>query len=206
MNLFKIIAQQLKRKGACYAFGGTAMMFYGYKDETKDVDLVFEEEKEREEFIKAIESLGFKQFSPMKIYIPKKLRDKNRPLMYKRSEDGNRFDLFVRKIFKTVISPKMKEDLFAVHEFNNFTVKVLRKEHIVMLKAVTEREKDFEDIITITKKEKDFDWNYFVDEVIWQYKQGDTWVLLDAEKMLKELQEYVFIEEKHAKRLRKAVK
>ncbi len=201
-ELFKLISRQLRRDLVCYAFGGNAMMYYGYKDETKDVDILFETEEEREEFIRVLTQLGYSETSPITIYIPEKLRDSHRPLMFKR-EDG-RFDLFVSKIFRTLLSPRMKEDLFAVHQHKNkcnLTVKVLRKEHIVLLKAVTDRENDFRDIQTIIKQDKDFDWNYFTDEVLWQAQQGDSWVLLDVEKMMKELQKYVFIEEKWFKRL-----
>lgn len=98
----------------------------------------------------------------------------------------------------------MKEDLYAVHDFkgkNSLRVNVLRKEFIVLLKAVTERDRDFEDILTIVKREKNFDWQYLIDEVLWQYKHGDSWVLLDAEKMIRELKKYVFVEEKYLKQL-----
>ncbi len=202
MNLFNVISKKIGKDIGCYAFGGNAMMFYGYKDETKDVDLYFDEEEDRDEFIKAIVSLGFSETSPIKIYIEEKLRDKHRPLMYKRDE--TRFDLFVKKIFHTVISPKMREDIFAVHEFKdrfNLKVKVLRKEFIVMLKAVTERDKDFEDILTIITKEKNFDWQYLTEETIWQFQNGDTWVLMDLEEVMKELQKDVFIEQKYLKML-----
>lgn len=204
-NLFELIAKQLKRDITCYAFGGNAMMFYGYKDETKDIDILFEHPEEREEFIRVIKLIGFQETSPIKIYIPEKLRDPHRPLMY--LKEDIRFDIFVKKIFKTLISPKMKEDLFAVHEFKgNYTLilKVLRKEHLVILKTVTERQNDFDDIKTIIKQDKDFDWQYFIDEVIWQFQHGDTWVLHDAEKMLKELKKYIFVNETYLKQLYEA--
>ncbi len=207
MDIFKLISNRIKKDIECYAFGGNAMMFYGYKDETKDVDLFFEKEEGRKVFIESIKDIGFDESSPIKVYIPEKLREKHRPLMFKKGD--SRFDLFVEKIFKTVLSPRMKEDLYAVHEFrgkNNLKINVFRKEYIVLLKAVTERDKDFEDIITIIKKEKNFDWQYLVDETIWQHKHGDSWALLDVEKMLKELKEYVFIEEKYMKQLYKAKK
>ena len=73
-----------------------------------------------------------------------------------------------------------------------------------MLKGVTERDKDFEDILTIIRKDKDFDWQYFIDEVIWQFNHGDKWVLIDVEKMMKELKKYIFIEEKYFKQIYKA--
>ena len=41
IGLFKIIGSQLKSKAECIAIGGSAMMFYGTKLTTKDVDLVF---------------------------------------------------------------------------------------------------------------------------------------------------------------------
>ncbi|HIH10531.1 MAG TPA: hypothetical protein HA254_07755 [Candidatus Diapherotrites archaeon] len=205
MDLFGLISKNIARDMECWAFGGTAMMFYGYKDETKDIDLLFDEVDHRAEFIKAIEKLGFIEGGLRDIYVPEKLRDKHKPLIYFRYDI--RFDLFVKKVFKTLISPKMKEDVFAVHDFkgkHNLRVKVLRKEHIALLKAVTERQNDFDDIRTIVEKEKRFDWQYVIDEVIWQHKHGDNWMLFDVEEMMKELKKYVFIEQKYVKRLYEA--
>ncbi len=207
MGIFDLISKRISKNIECYAFGGTAMMFYGYKDETKDIDLLFEDESSRDEFVKAIKNLGFNETTPINVYIPEKLRDKNVPRMFKRED--SRFDIFLKKIFQTLISPKMKEDLYAVHDFkgkNNLRVKALRKEFIVLLKAVTERDRDFEDILTIVKKEKNFNWQYLIDEVIWQSRHGDSWVLLDTEKMLKELKKYIFIEQKYLKQLYSAKK
>ncbi len=205
MELLRLISKNLSMDTECYAFGGTAMMFYGYKDETKDMDLLFEGGQERQEFIKAISALGFAKTSPVKIYIPEKLKGKHAPVMYGRGEI--RFDLFAGKIFSTEISPGMKDDKYAVHDFKdkfNLRVNVLRKEHLVLLKAVTERERDFEDILTIVRKEKWFDWQYFVDEAIWQHQHGDSWAILDAEKMVLELKKYVFLEKKYLEQLYKA--
>jgi len=205
MNLFNLISRKIRKNIECYAFGGNAMMFYGYKDDTKDIDLLFEKEDSRKEFIAAIKTLGFEETSPIKIYIPEKLREKNRPLMFKRED--NRFDLFVNKIFRTKLSPGMKEDLYAVHEFKNkniLKINVLRKEHIVQLKAITERQNDFDDIRNILSKEKNFDWQYLTDETIWQHKHGDSWAILDIDKMMQELKKYIFIEEKYTKQLYKA--
>ncbi|MFH0870667.1 MAG: hypothetical protein V1866_06455 [archaeon] len=206
-RLFELIADKLTIDIECFAFGGTAMMFYGYKEETKDIDLLFEKEEDRKEFIRAIEVLGFEKSDPIKIYIPEKLRDPHRPMMFKRGDV--RLDLFVHKIFRTQISPVMKEDLYALSEFrekNTLKIKVLRTEHIVLLKAITERDKDLEDIITIIKKEKNFNWEYLINEAAWQHSHGDSWALHDLEKTMQELKKYFFIEEKHFKRLYAALK
>lgn len=205
-NLFELIANNITRNISCYAFGGTAMMFYGYKDDTKDIDLLFKEEDERAAFITVIKHLGFQETSPITIYIPKKLRDKFKPLMFKK--ENSRFDLFVKKIFRTLLSEKMVEDRYAVHEYrgkHTLTVHALRTEHIVMLKSVTDRQKDFDDIRLIIDKNKYFNWQYLIDEAIWQYQHGDTWVIYDLEETIKELQKYIFIEQKYLKQLYDAV-
>ena len=205
MDFFRIISNNLDDDIECWAFGGTAMMFYGYKDDTKDIDLLFENEKSRKIFIEAIKKLGFEETSPIKIYIPEKLRDEGKPLMFKRDEF--RLDLFEKEIFRTKLSPRMEEDKFAAHEFrgkNNLKVNVLRKEHIVQLKAITERDRDFEDILAILKKDRHFDWQYLIDETIWQHQNGDSWALLDVEKTIRELKKYILIEEKYLKQIYEA--
>ncbi len=204
-NLFRIISNQLGRDITCYAFGGTAMMFYGYKGETKDIDLLLETKTDRDEFVKSINVIGFDEASPFKIYIEEKLRNPNRPLMFKR--DDYRFDLFVSKIFQTLMSPKMKKDVFAVHEYkgkHKLTIHILRKEHLVMLKSVAERQNDFDDIRKILTKDPSFDWQYLTDEVLWQYQNGDGWILINMLKTIEELQKYVFVEEKYKKQLLQA--
>lgn len=206
-DLFRLISQYLNKDVECYAFGGTAMMFYGYKDQTKDIDLLFEEETARGEFIRVLTLLGFAETSPVKVYPLKKQSDPHSPLMYQRGD--SRFDLFVKKFFHTIISPKMKEEIYAVHQFkgkHTLSIKVLKREIIVMLKAVTDREKDFEDSLNIIKKTKDFNWPDLIEEVLWQYHHGDRWALLDMEKILRELKKYVFVEEKYLRQLYSAVK
>ncbi|MEK6950916.1 MAG: hypothetical protein AABX13_04305 [Nanoarchaeota archaeon] len=205
MELFRLLANAIKKDITCYAFGGNAMMFYGYKEETKDVDLLLEDQESRREFTLALRSLGYMETSATRIYLPEKLKDPNAPLVYKKGE--GRFDLFIGSIFRTLLSPKMKEDLFAVHEFKSehtLTVKVFNSEFIVLLKSVTSRDRDFEDIVTIVKKDKHFGWQYLIDEVLWQYQHGDSLVLLDVEKMLQELKKYVLVEEKYFKQLHQA--
>ncbi len=199
MSLFTLIAKTLKADVTCYAFGGTAMMFYGYKDETKDVDLLFENNEERSRFVYAIKKLGYSETSAVTIYVPEKLRDPHKPLVFKKG-DAERFDLFAKQIFRTIISPTMKDDIYSVQEFksdNTLTIKVLRREHIVLLKAITERKNDFEDIQNILKRTKNFDWEYLIEEALWQYHNGDRWVLLDTERTLRELRKYTFIEKKY---------
>ena len=40
-ELFRLIAEYLEKDISCTAIGGTAMMFSGYKNTTKDIDIIF---------------------------------------------------------------------------------------------------------------------------------------------------------------------
>ena len=153
-DLFKLISSQIKEDITAYAFGGTAMMYYGYKNVTKDIDIIFEKEEDREGFIEAIKRLGYEKRSLKGVYSEEKQADKGKPVMYTRGDE--RFDLFVKKIFGTTLTEDMKKRLFARHDFaqkeNTLIINVLSKEDLILLKAITEREKDFEDILTIIEK------------------------------------------------------
>ena len=201
--LFTLIAKRINYNIVCYAFGGNAMMYYGYKDETKDVDLLFEHADQRTAFIETLKALGYDDASLLHIYTPDKLKDPYKPIVLTK-EDG-RFDLFLARIFSTFLSPIMKEHVFAVHEFrgkHTLTVNVLSKEVIVLLKSVTSRERDFDDIVTIMQNEKQFNWRSLLDEVRWQVEHGNEWVVIDVGKMMEELTEYIFVPEAYFAELR----
>ena len=115
---------------------------------------------------------------------------------------------------KVLTMNEVKQTLFvskeqALDEFkekHTLKIKVLKTEHIIQLKAITERKNDFDDIRTILKNDKNFDWQYLIDETIWQHRHGDSWAVLDIEKIIQELKKYIFIEEKYLGQLYKAQK
>ncbi|MDP2750279.1 MAG: hypothetical protein Q8O89_05605 [Nanoarchaeota archaeon] len=201
-QLLKLISRRIKKNISCYAFGGTAMMFYGYKNSTKDIDLVFGNEDDLSVFCEAIQELGYKKKSLLGIYKKEKIDDKNAPLMFTRGEE--RFDLFLKKIFRTELSEKMKERLFGRHEFiekdNSLIINILSKEDIILLKSITERENDYNDVLTICEKDE-ISWDIIVDEAIRQSKNGDEWILIDLEETMNKLKEKFFIKEKYFKKI-----
>jgi hypothetical protein len=202
-NLLQLVSRYLKKNVTCYAFGGNAMMFYGYKNATKDIDIIFETEEERNVFIDAIMYLGYKQMSMKGVYIENLCKEKHKPLMFTRGDE--RFDLFVSKIFQTQLSPVMKHRAQARHDYvvgeYSLIVFVLCKEDIVFLKSITQREKDFDDIRTIIEKESSFDWNIVINEAIFQSQHGDGWAILDLEETMKRLKEIVFIKKQYFDKL-----
>ena len=187
-QLLKLISNYLEKDITCIAIGGTAMMLKGYKNTTKDIDLIFQSDEDRTAFIKAIKELGYKEMSIKGIYRNKS--EKGKPLMFTRGEE--RFDLFVNNVFG--IKPN-EEFLTQRHDFisnKELIIKVLDKEQLILFKSITNRERDLEDIETIAEKEKDIDWNKIVEEATKQ-KEKNQWILYDLEETLNKLKTKIFI-------------
>ncbi len=189
-DLFALIADYLEEDIICIAIGGTAMMFEGYKTTTKDIDLVFKDNNDRQIFIKAIERLGYSKRSLKFVYDEKKLKSKDKPLMYSRGEE--RFDLFVKNVFGVEVN---FENFLKRHDYigkKELVILTLSKEDLILFKSVTKREKDYEDIETIVKLEPNIDWNMIVDSAIKQRK-NNSWILIDLEEKLQRLKKITII-------------
>jgi hypothetical protein len=200
-ELFRLIADYLEEDIECIAIGGTAMMFSGYKTATKDIDLVFGSNKDREIFISAIEKLGYKEMSLSGVYDKRRKKQKGRPLMFTRGDE--RFDLFVSDVFG------FKVDLSKMNQRRDFlgknelTIFILPKEYLILLKSVTDREKDLEDIESIMDIDKDVDWDLVIIEASLARKYNE-WILLDLEEKMKELKKKYFIKKRFFDRLHEA--
>src|SRR3989344_9639522 len=95
------ISRRLKKQITAYAIGGTAMMFLGFKDSTLDIDIVFENEQDREVFRKAIQEIGYKKMDSIVVYGKKQ----NQPEMFTLGDE--RFDLFVNHVIDFDFSKEM---------------------------------------------------------------------------------------------------
>ncbi len=195
ISLLKLISNYLKQDTRCFAFGDTAMMFYGYKDTTKDIDLLFDKKEDYDEFIRILLKLGYKRTNPMGLY-PK--NRENKPVMYTKGDE--RFDLFYGCIFRTKFIEDLKKDFFSREDFvgnkGTFYLNVVRKEVIVLLKALTNREKDFADVLKILEND-DVDWDFIVNTAVKLKQQGDDWILIDLEEFMTKLKSKFFIKKKY---------
>jgi hypothetical protein len=107
------IARKLKQKVTAYAVGGTAMMFLGIKDSTLDIDIVFENEKDKNIFKEVVKSLGYGEMDPVKVYGTKR----NRPEMLTLNDE--RFDLFVIEVIDFIFSESMQKRAESIHQFKD---------------------------------------------------------------------------------------
>lgn len=175
------VSRRLKSPVTVYAIGGTAMMFFGFKDATLDIDLVFEDEAAREVFKQAIIEIGYRKMDAVKIYRDKK----NVPEMFTLGDD--RFDLFVDEVITFKFSGMMRKRAEAVHQFGDkLVVKVAAPQDIVLLKCATDRAKDMDDARRIIET-VDIDWEELIHEAKNQISLGKSIAALELGEFLEDL-------------------
>jgi len=157
IELFKLIGKELRDNIECIAIGGSAMLFLGLKNSTKDIDLVFLSENDMKKFIIILEKIGFE-----------KEGGKN-PVLMKRKDV--RFDLFLKEIICFKISSGILKRIREKHEFDNLIVDVISPEDIILLKCATDRVGDRVDAAELVKYFS-INWDIIIEESIWQMKNG----------------------------------
>ncbi len=174
-NLFIEIGNKLSKSITIYAIGGTAMMFLGFKEATKDIDLVFTNKNDRQQFKEAAKSLGYKEeIDPITVYGIKN----NMPEMINLGD--SRLDLFLLEIIDFIFSPNMQKRAEQIHQFGkNLTLKIADKHDIILMKCATKRLKDEDDILNILKNSTDINWNILIEEAKIQVSLGKNHALFD---------------------------
>ncbi|MBS3083857.1 hypothetical protein J4423_03570 [Candidatus Pacearchaeota archaeon] len=179
-EMFIAIGNILPRKIEAYAIGGTALMLMSVKNSTLDVDLVFDKIEDRLEFYNALKRLGAKESDVTLVYGLKS----NTPLML---EFNNcRFDMFMNKIVSSYLSDSMKERSMQIHEFGKLIIKAADPNDVLIMKSVTSREKDIDDIISIVNKSQ-VNWDVIVNESEEQVRLGNETAILGLGEKLEKL-------------------
>jgi len=180
-NLFEAISKKLKRPITVYAIGGTAMMLHGLKDATLDIDLVFKNKEDKEEFKRALKEIGYRDKDAVKVYGIKR----NTPDML--TLGNERFDLFVDRVIDFIFSDNMRKRSSKTYEFGkNFILKIADYHDIIIMKCATNRTKDMDDIKTIVESKK-IEWSVLVDEAKNQINLGEEGAVMDLGNCLEDL-------------------
>jgi len=185
-DLLNNIAQVLERKIVAYAIGGTAMMFHGIKDTTKDIDLVFESENNRSHFLEAAISLGYKKFDSVIVYGAEK---ENQPIMLSRTKNSERIDLFNYDVISFSFSENMKKRAENIIEFGeNLIVKIADVHDLILMKCATDRLKDSEDVKAIIETQQ-ISWSIVIEEAKHQMTIGRTHAIFELGNFLDRLKQ-----------------
>lgn len=175
------VARRLTKKITVYAIGGTAMMFLGFKDATLDIDIVFENEKDRVVFKEAVKSLGYLEMDAIKVYGVKR----NAPEMFKLGDE--RFDLFVIEVIDFIFSENMRKRAEQIHQFEDTLILRIANPHdIILMKCATDRIKDKDDARKIINSTK-IDWDIVIDEAKKQIELGKERAAFDLGCFLEDL-------------------
>lgn len=163
---FSLIGSKLRRVLTIYLIGGCALTLKSLKEGTKDVDVVFVEKSELNEFKKALELTGFACEEDLsEEYLMMQCAG-----CYE-NKQGMCFDLFYKRVVGGLnFSRGMVERSELVGEFGKLVVKTLSLEDIFLFKGLATRADDVEDMKLIWTR-KGLDWKTIKDELETQKRE-----------------------------------
>lgn len=145
LSILKKVGGMCPRQIPVYLIGGGAMALRGEKDATRDLDLVLESQDDADEIKKAFERVGF-------------VVDARRPDECHALVDaailskpaGLRADIFVGKVCnKLRFSDGMRKRAVLVDNLGKVKLFICAREDIFLLKSVTERTRDLDDMMSL---------------------------------------------------------
>src|SRR3989344_2188350 len=180
-NLFIEISNRLQKEIVVYAIGGTAMMFLGLKEATKDIDLVFTDKDDRKAFKEIAKSLGYKEMDSVIVY---GVRDKMPEMI---NLGDSRLDLFLLDEIDFTFSSSMQKRAEQIHQFGkNLIIKIADKHDIILMKCATSRTKDEDDAVNIVRN-SDINWDILIEEARVQENLGKEMVFLEMGSLIEKL-------------------
>ncbi|MBI5159519.1 nucleotidyltransferase [Candidatus Micrarchaeota archaeon] len=163
---FSIIGANLNCHLTIHLIGGCALTFKDLKEATKDIDVVFIEEKELNYFKKALQSAGFSS--------EEELSEEYEMMQCAgcfENKEGMRFDLFFKRVVgKLEFSKGMIERAESIGKFGKLTVKTASMEDIFLFKGLATRADDVEDMKLIWAR-RGLNWQAIKQELEMQRKE-----------------------------------
>jgi len=156
------LGEKLSTTVHAYLFGGANLLLRGLKKATKDLDVVVEDEGDFSKLRGALLASGFRplgekelspsdrKLNPSGIYVAKGLL---------------RFDLFTKVICNALFLTDEMKSRAETMAFGKLVLHLLSLEDVFLLKSITEREGDLEDMATIIRRGGALRW----DEILKTY-------------------------------------
>ncbi|PIU22572.1 MAG: hypothetical protein COT14_00485 [Candidatus Diapherotrites archaeon CG08_land_8_20_14_0_20_30_16] len=168
-SLFVELDKNVESKINVYMLGGGALLFYGSKPETKDIDLVCDANDYFKLYF-ALKRIGFIAKNPSRGYLRLNIAE----ILVR---DDFRIDLFNNKVCGNLsLSDTIKTRSKLAIDLKNLKLYCFSPEDIFVFKSITERDGDIldsEKIIQIG-----IDWSIIYSEILSQIKEHDkeAWV------------------------------
>lgn len=153
LSILKEVGGLCPRKTNVYLIGGGAMALRGEKDATRDLDLVLDSQADADSLKKAFERVGFT--------VDARRPDECRALIdaaILSRPAGLRADIFVGKVCDRLhFSKAMKKRAEFVDDLGKVSLFMSAREDIFLLKSVTERSRDLDDMMSLFRRGLDRD-------------------------------------------------
>jgi hypothetical protein len=148
------ISSNLSNPVTIFVIGGLALIEFGLKEATKDIDVVVQSKSELAILKKTLESLGYHSPNKMMITRPYKKMDINEIL---ENDDKFRWDIFYGKICGALsFTPEMISRAKPFYKKNLLSVLLASKEDIFLFKGITERAADLDDMRLLAESKVDW--------------------------------------------------
>jgi len=169
--------EKLVDKLKIFMIGGGAMCLKGLKDATFDIDLIVMSKRDFDVLHKAMLSMGYdvvdKELFKEAVY-------KNAVVVFEKGQ--SRVDIFIKNVVSMLdFSQHMIERSQIYEDKNNLTVYLASNTDIMLLKSLSDREKDFPDIERLIRE--GIDWAAIIKECSLQNREGVTWIFFVYEQL-----------------------
>jgi len=150
-ELFEQIGKSLSMPIKVLVIGGAAMMEYGLKDSTKDIDVVCESDRDRQEILRCARHLGYELTEPE--------RRHERLAVYRIAKKGGQtLDVFESRISLDFgLSSTMWKRSRKQRIFGKADIRYASHEDIFIMKLIANRPGDIQDCANLFSTGLDFD-------------------------------------------------
>lgn len=155
-----------------FIIGGLALISYGLKEATKDIDVVVLSLRDLDILVKSLTIIGYHALEDSLVSKPYEKMEVSKIM---ENEDGFRWDIFHRSICnKMCFSENMKPRATEFYSRNKLVLSIASKEDIFLFKGMTEREADLDDMRLLA--ESGLDWQVIKNECVYQSNtSGRLW-------------------------------
>ncbi|MBI2597905.1 MAG: hypothetical protein HYW50_01785 [Candidatus Diapherotrites archaeon] len=163
-QIFISAEKKLKEKAKAFLIGGNALIEYGAKNSTKDIDIVLLSAKEAQSLIEALKAIGFVELKGKELQY-----DQLEAFTMLVKEDHPRIDIFVNKICGMLEFSERMQKRSRQTKSGKLELYLASLEDIFLLKSVSSRDSDLVDCENIMSK-KSLEWNIIFSEITKQEK------------------------------------
>ena len=150
LELPERIGEFVNMKISVYVLGGAALTLRDIKPSTVDIGITVEDQASYEALVSALERLGFVHESGLR---------------FRNIITDEYVDVDVGKFIRLPLYPEFKQDAQLLGVFGNMEVLLFSNESVILLKSITGRERDLEDIATIIRS-GDLSWERLLQKAV----------------------------------------